>query len=142
MREIGVPITNEDLLEATTFQGKKKIVENMQKQQEQQQQMQQQQMQSQMQEQEARTELAKARAVADRGLGIERVSRVEENKALADERRAKAHSDEEEALLNKVKVLKELETLDLSHIMQLIEMANALKPKETKNTLQNGSVGV
>jgi hypothetical protein len=143
LREGGVPISDEDLLEATTFQGKNKIIENMQKQQQAAQQSQQQQMQAAMQEQQARTELAKARAVADTGLGAERYSRIEENKALSFERMAKAHSEEEAALLNKVKVLKELETLDLSHIMQLIEMANALKPQnlETKNP-PNGSAGV
>ncbi len=143
LRETGVPITNEDLLEASTFQGKKKIVENMQKQQEQESQMQQAQMQAQIEEQQARTQLAKARSVADEGLGLERVSRVEENKALAEERRAQAHKDEESALLEKVKALKELESLDFSHIMQLIQMAKALEPqKETKKTPQNGSAGV
>jgi len=114
-------------LEASTFQGKKKIVENMQKQQEQQAQMQQQQMQAQIEEQQARTQLAKARSVADEGLGLERVSRVEENKALAEERRAQAHKDDESALLEKVKALKELESLDFSHIRELIEMAHLLE---------------
>ena len=143
LRETGVPITNEDLLEASTFQGKKKIVENMQQQQQQQMQMQQAQMQAQIEEQQARTQLAKARSVADEGLGLERVSRVEENKALAEERRAQAHKDEESALLEKVKALKELESLDFSHIMQLIQMAKALEPnKEPKNNPQSGSAGV
>lgn len=157
LREVGVPITNEDLLEATTFQGKKKIVENMQKQQQQAAEQQQQQMQAQIEEQQARTQLAQARSVADQGLGLERVSRVEENKALAEERRAQAHKDEESALLEKVKALKELESLDFSHIRELIEMAHLLENQsiakqqakeasaqlknETKNTPQNGSVG-
>ena len=157
LREIGVPITNEDLLEATTFQGKKKIVENMQKQQQAMQQQQQQQMQSQIEEQQARTQLAKARSVADEGLGLERVSRVQENQALAEERRAQARKDDESALLEKVKALKELDSIDFSHIKELIEMAHMLEAQtmakqqakeasaqakqETKNTPQNGSGG-
>jgi hypothetical protein len=127
LRETGVPITNEDLLEASTFQGKKKIVENMQKQQQQQMQMQQAQMQAQIEEQQARTQLAKARSVADEGLGLERISRVEENKALGYERMAKAKSEEESALLDKVRALKELESLDFTHIRQLIEAAHLLE---------------
>jgi hypothetical protein len=157
LREIGVPITNEDLLEATTFQGKKKIVENMQKQQQAMQEQQQQQMQSQIEEQQARTQLAKARSVADEGLGLERVSRVQENQALAEERRAQARKDDESALLEKVKALKELDSIDFSHIKELIEMAHMLEAQtmakqqakeasaqakqETKNTPQNGSAG-
>ncbi len=139
LKEAGVPISDSDLLEASTFQGKKKIIENMEKQQQAMAQQQQQQMQAQIEEQQARTQLAKARSVADEGLGLERVSRVEENKALAEERRAQAHKDDESALLEKVKALKELESLDFSHIMQLIEMANALKPKEETKNPSNSS---
>jgi hypothetical protein len=127
LREAGVPITNEDLLEASTVQGKKKIVENMQKQQQQQMEMQQQQMQAAMQEQQARTELAQARAVADRGLGVERESRVQENQALAVERRAAAVKDQEIGLLNLVKALKEIDTVDLEHVEKLMALERGLR---------------
>src|SRR6267142_2424788 len=69
------------------IQKKKKLIEAVQAQQQQAQQMQQMQMQVALGEQKARTELAQSRAIADRGLGVERLSRVEENKALAQERR-------------------------------------------------------
>ena len=127
LREAGVPITNEDLLEASTVQGKKKIVENMQKQQQQQMEMQQQQMQAAMQEQQARTELAQARAEADRGLGVERTSRVQENQALAVERRAAAVKDQEIGLLNLVKALKEIDTVDLEHVEKLMALERGLR---------------
>lgn len=127
LREAGVPIPDSSLLEACTIQDKNKIIEAIQQQQQQAQQMQQQQAQVQMQEMQARTELAHARAEADRGLGLERVSRVQENQALAIERRAQAHKDEEEALLNKVKMLKELDDLDLNHLERLVNLANSLK---------------
>lgn len=127
LKESGVPIADSDLLEASTFQGKKKIIENMEKQQQAMAQQQQQQMQAQIEEQQARTQLAKARSVADEGLGLERVSRVEENKALAEERRAQAMHDQDSALLDKVRALKELESLDFTHIRELIEMAHLLE---------------
>jgi hypothetical protein len=122
LREVGVQVPDDVLLDAATLQNKKRLTDSIQKQQQQQQQMQQQQMQSAMQEQQARTELAQARAVADKGLGLERVSRVEENRALAVERRAEAIKDQETGFLNLVKALKEIEHLDLDHLQKLIVM--------------------
>lgn len=130
LREAGVPITTADLLEAATIQGKKKIMENAAKQEQQAQQIQQMQMQAQMQQQEAQTMLAQARAKADEGLWAERTSRVDENRAMAIERLHEANKDDEQALLNKVKALKELEEMDLTHIAKLIAMAASLKKSE------------
>lgn len=127
LREAGVPISNEDILEASTIQNKKKIIENAVKNIQVQQQMQQMQVQSALQEQEARTNLAYARAQADQGLGLERASRIQENEALAIERRAAADKDNQTALLDKVKALKEIESLDLAHIEKLVSLANLLK---------------
>jgi hypothetical protein len=83
-----------------------------------------------MQEQEARTNLAHARADADRGLFLERSSRVHENEALAEERRAQAEKDNELALLNFVKALKEIEGVDLDHLGKLITLSNVLKQEQ------------
>jgi hypothetical protein len=95
------------------------------------QQMQQQQSQLQMADIQSRIKLNDARAVADEGLGIERLSRVEENKALAEERRAQAMKDEDSALLEKVKALKELEQLDITHLKEYIGLAMQLKQMNT-----------
>lgn len=137
LKETGVPITNEDLMEASTFQGKKKIMENMAKVQEQQMQQAQQQSQIQMAEIQARTELAHSRSKADLGLAVERASRVEENRAMAVQKLHEANKDDEIALLNKVKVLKEIETMDFAHIEKLIIMANSLKLAEQSSIQQS-----
>lgn len=130
LRQAGVPITDEDLLDAATMHGKKQIIENMQKQKQQAMQMQQQQMQIEMGEIQARTELQKARAVADRGLGLERVSRVAENQALAIEREAAAERDKDEAFLNLIKTLKEIDTMDIEHINKLMAISHMIKNQE------------
>jgi len=88
------------------------------------------QLQAGLQEQQARIELAHARAAADQGLGMERASRVQENQALAVERRAKATREHEEGLLNFVKSLKEAEDIDLRQIEKLIQLAAAMKEFE------------
>lgn len=130
LREAGIPISPEDLLDASTFQNKKQIIENMQQAQQAQQQMAQEQMQSQIQEAQARTELAQARAVADKGLGLERVSRVQENQALAQERIAQAEKDKDIGFLNLVKALKEIDTIDIANIEKLVALHHAVKDRD------------
>jgi hypothetical protein len=133
LREAGVPVPDTVLLEACTIQNKKELVDAIQQQQQMQQQIQQQQVQSAMQEQQARIELSKARAVADQGLGLERVSRVQENQALAVERRAAAEKDHDMALLNLVKAIKEVDTIDLEHIQKLLSLSDLIKQREIIN---------
>lgn len=130
LREAGVPIPNESLLEAATIQNKKQLIEAIQQQQQQMQQMQQAQVQAALQEQAARTELAQARSIADRGLGLERASRVQENQALAVERRASAEKEHDLAILNLVKALKEVDTIDLDHIDKLMALSNMMKARD------------
>ena len=136
LHEAGVPITTEDLLEASTLQGKNKIIKNAVAQREQAQQAQQAQMESAMQEQQARTTLAHARAQADTGLGLERVSRIQENQALAIERREAGENDKQLALLNFVKALKELEGIDIAHVQQLLMLSKMLENKQAVSNAQ------
>jgi hypothetical protein len=130
LKEIGVQIPDSVLVDKATLQGKNDLVKKMEESSQQQQQMQQQQMQIQMQEIKARAELSHARSEADRGLAYERISRVEENHALAQKQLAESNKEDELALLNKVKILKELETIDLSHLQTLINLSNTMKQAE------------
>lgn len=130
LREVGVPIPDEQLIEAATLQDKNKLTEAIAKANEQRISLEQQQAQAVMEEQRARADLSQARAMADRGLGIERISRVEENKALAEERRAEARKDDEAALLNLVKALKEIESVDLMNLEKLLSLATLVNKTE------------
>jgi len=130
LREMGVPIAPEDLLEAATFQNKKRVIENLEKAEKAQAQMQQAQAQSQIQLQQAQIELAQSRAKADMGLWAERTSRVEENRALAIQKIHESNRDDDVALLNKIKAMKELESMDIEHIERLVNMSNSLKEIE------------
>lgn len=134
LHEAGVPITTEDLLEAATIQNKKTIIENAIKQREAASQQQQQQSEMQMQLQMAQIELSKARAQADTGLFMERASRVEENRALAIEKIHQANRQDEAALLDRVKAIKELESMDIAHLQQLVSISQVLKGSETKTS--------
>jgi hypothetical protein len=130
LKEVGVPIPNDQLLEACTLQNKKQLIESIQKAEQQQQQMQQAQMQQQMEVQRSQIELANSRAMADQGLFVERTSRVEENRALAVQKLSEANKNDEQALLEKVKILKEIEDMDIGHIERLLAIANSLKLAE------------
>lgn len=143
LREVGIPISDEDLLEATTFQGKKKIIENMQKQKMQMQQQQQQQMQMaqqqaeiNMREVEARIQMTQASATAAEGLGVERMSRVAENQAMVEERLAKAQEDRDSGILSLVKAAKEIENIDINQAQQVFNLINMVKAYQMQNEVQ------
>jgi len=136
LREAGVPIPDDVLIKAATIQNKKDITESIEQAQAQQQQMQQVQLQAAIQEQQARTELAKARAVADQGLGLERVSRIQENEALAIERKAEASKDRTAGLLNLVRAMQEIEGVDISQLEQIINLAKAVEQKNAEQPVK------
>lgn len=134
LKQIGVPIPDESLLEACTLQNKNKLIEKITENQAKQQEVMALQQQAALQDLQARTQLTQARAVADQGLGIERLSRVQENKALAIERKAQAEKDREIALLNFIRSLKEIENIDIAQIEKLISLARIVNQHETSLT--------
>lgn len=127
LRESGVQVPDDVLLDAATIQNKKQLRESIQQQQQQAAQTLQQAQQLQLEELQSKIKLANARATADEGLGIERISRVQENKALAEERRSAAIKDEEIGLLNLVKAFKEIEHMDIDQIQKFIELSHLVK---------------
>jgi len=127
LKELGVNIPDETILDATTIQNKKELIETVTKANEKAQQMQQMEIQSQLDEAEARIKLTEARSIADTGLGLERVSRVKENQALAVERRAEAEKDTTASMLNIARAVKELDDIDLAQIEKLINLAKMVK---------------
>lgn len=141
LKELGVPVPNETLLDACTLQKKTELIQQIQQAEQQQAQLQQQQAQAQVQETVARANLADARAEADRGLGMERVSRIEENRALAIERQAEAAKDDQVGLLNLIRAAKELEGIDLEHMERLIGMLHQIEGSENSNMAPGGSTG-
>lgn len=126
MREVGVQVPDDVLLKASTIQNKKDLIDAVTMQNQQQAQLQQMQVDATLQEQKARTELAQARAVADKGLGLERASRVEENQAFATERYAEAQKDRALGDLNVVKALKEIEDIDIQQLKKLIALSRIM----------------
>ena len=127
LREVGVPVPSEILLESATLQNKQQLIDAIKAQEQAQQEQQQAQAQMQMQQQQATMEMAQARANADNSTAEERKSRISENQQLAQERKAEAEKDHTQSLLNFIKALKELESMDIDNIGKVLQMHNAFK---------------
>ena len=136
MREMKIAIPDSVLIDKAPIQGKKELLEAIKKQEE----GQQQQIQRQQQLENAMLE---ASIYEKKGLGIERLSRVEENKMLAEERRAEAVKDLNLATYHEVEAIKTLEEMDLDNLQKLVEIVQMLKgdQESDKEKLKSSSGG-
>lgn len=126
LRETGLPIPDETIIEAATLQNKRELIEKMQQQKQETMQMQNMQLQTQIQMQNAQIEALQAKAKADLGWAFERTSRVPENRAFAIERLAEAEKDRQQALLNMAKTLSEIDSATLNNLQRLVQLSNML----------------
>lgn len=139
LKEMGINVPAKHLIESATLQNKTELIQAIEEADQQAAQIQQAQVQAEVVESAARTELAKARTIADKGLGVERLSRVAENEQLAIERKAQGEKEEMEAVLNFLKASKEIEHMDVSHLKELIAIKNMLREQQTQ-TLESGNL--
>lgn len=130
LREIGIPVPPQLLIENSTLTNKEQLIGGILQEQQAQQQQAQQQQALQAELLKAQIEKIQAQAMADSGLGIERASRVKENEALAVERRAEAQKDRDLGALHFAKALKELDSLDLANLQQLVTLLEGIKVHE------------
>lgn len=131
MKELGFPIPTNFLLEASTLQNKKQLLEAIGQEEKQQADQQKMQLEMTIENQKAIIKDLESRAEANAGLALERASRVQENRALAVERLAASEKDRDMGVLNLVKAMKELEGIDLSHLQQLLAMTNSIKSQQS-----------
>jgi hypothetical protein len=134
VKEMGGPISWNSILECMSMQNKDKVLQDIAQQEQQASQAAQMQSEAQIELLKAQIEDLHARAVANQGLGHERASRIQENQALAVERRAAAHKDLDQGILDKAKAIKELASIDLDQIHRAVEIMKLLeeKPEEEK----------
>lgn len=132
LREMGLPVPPSILLDASTLQRKGDLIKAIEQQEQQVSQQQQQQAQAELAKLQAEIRNLEAQADANTGLGIERASRLEENRELAIERRAKAILDLNEASLDQVRAAKELDGMDLDAIQRLLAIVEQVKGTQEK----------
>ena len=127
LKSLGVEVPSKTLLEASTLQNKEKLIADITAQEQQMAQQQQQQAQYEQKVQQATIQSLQAKAMADQGLGLERVARIEENKALAEERMAQADNERSMAVYHELQAIKELENIDIDQIHKLVSVIEAMK---------------
>lgn len=86
-------------------------------------------MQLQMQNQETVTRAVDAKAKSDEALAAERINKVGLDAALSAERISRAEEDQTAGALNLIKAIKELEGLDISNLMQKIQILKEIQGK-------------
>lgn len=125
-----VPVPTDLLIDASPLQDKQKLKDAIAQQEKQMAEQEQRKLEGDMLEQAARAKLAESRAFADQGLGQERISRIQENEALATERYAEAQKDRALGELNVAKTLKELDDVDINQMEKLLKLALMMKAGE------------
>lgn len=142
LQAAGIPIAPEDLLEASTIQNKSDIIENMKKREEAGAKQAQEEQAIQMQVLQSQINSLNSKAHADQSLGLERISRIQENQGLAEERHSQAIENISDARLNRAKTMKEIEGLDVHQIEKLIainERLSGASDSEKEEFTQTGS---
>lgn len=133
LKQIGLPIPFDQLLEASSLQNKDKLMKSLAMQEQIQQQQAQQQAQLQSQMLQSQIQDTQARAMANQGLGMERLSRMEENRALAVERLAEAQKDRDMGVYDRIRAAKELTDIDLKQLEKALNLIKILQEQSPKN---------
>lgn len=121
----------DEVVEAMTIQNKDRIVEKMMKAQQAQQEQQSKMAELQMQQLQVDNETKLSYARSQDGLAAERKEKIFTDRAIAEDKLKRAHTEDTAALLNVLKALKELDGMDLTHLEQKVNILNALQPEAT-----------
>ncbi len=134
LKQMGVlpPEGDALLIKNSNLHDKKELQDVMEKKAQAEAQAQQQVQQLQMQEMAIRNQVAESRAEADRSLAAERMNKIQLDAALSAERISRAEEDRTSGVLNLIKAVKELESVDLDQLMKKIDILKAIEGKQTE----------
>ena len=82
-----------------------------------------------MQQMQVDNETKMAYARSQDGLAQERVAKIQSDRAVNAERLERAQENKSAGLLNIIKSLKEIQSIDIDHIKEGVGILNALKPQ-------------
>jgi hypothetical protein len=126
-REIlGDLIEPKDLLEAMTIQNKDKIIESVMQREQAQSEQQKQMAELQMKQMEVDNATKIGYANSQEALAQERMSKIQTDIALAEEKMRKSHQEDTQSMLNIAKILKEIQGMDIDHLKAKIETLHAI----------------
>ena len=137
LKSMGVNITDQEIINASSLHGKKKIQDRMGQETQMAQQAQQTQVQLEMQKLATETNVLDSRAESDRALAAERTNKIGLDAALSAERISRAEEDRTAGVLNLIKAAKELEGMDIAHLKEKVDILLALEGKQEAQTKTN-----
>lgn len=138
LKQLGAPVTGEMLAKAAPIQGKSEYIEELAAMEKAQAEQAQQAQKVQEQLLDSQRQMSQAKAISDLALSKERFTRSVANLGLEDERASKAVENRSDSALQRVRAMKELESMDDDRLMkyfqlvQMMEDMNSVKEDETK----------
>lgn len=141
LRTMGVNITDEEIIDASNLHNKKAIKDRIVAQSQAAQQQAQQQAEAAMQQQAIVTQSLQSKAHSDDALAAERIAKISLDKALNAERISRAEEDRTAGVLNLVKAVKELDSMDLDHFLKQIEIIKSIEVGQKSEESTNPTTG-
>jgi len=127
IKQLGAPVTGEMLAQAAPIQGKSEYLEQLSQMEQQQAKAQQDQMQMQQQLIDSQRQSQQAKAISDIALSKERFTRAVANMGLEDERASAAIENRADKAMQRVKAMKELESMDTNRLMQYFQIIQMME---------------
>lgn len=134
-----IPIPAKVIIEASTLQNKDDLIRAIAEQEQAQAQQQQQMSQLQMQQMQIDNMTKMGYAHSQDALAEERLSKIQTDKAVAQDKLKRANQEDTHALLNLIKGIKELEGMDIEHLQQrlnIVKDINAVNQENQQNINQ------
>jgi len=130
LKAMGVNITDSEIISASSLHDKRVIGERMAGEMKAAQEQAQKQAELQMQNQETITRGVDSKSESDRALAAERINKIQLDAALSAERIARAEEDKTASVLNLLKAVKELESIDIENLRAKLAFIHELEGKE------------
>lgn len=121
---------HDEIIEAMTIQNKDRIIGKMDAAKKAQQEQAQKMQELQMQQLQVENQTKLSYSFGQEALGEERLAKIQLDKALNAERLQRAQEDRTGSALNLVKAIKELQSIDLNHLAQYMDIVERLKGEE------------
>lgn len=134
-----IPIPARVIIEASTLQNKDDLIKAIEEQEKAQAQQQQQMSQLQMQQMQIDNMTKMGYAHSQDALAAERLSKIQTDKAVAQDKLKKANQEDTHSLLNLIKGIKELEGMDIQHLQErlsIVKDINAVNQANQQNINQ------
>ncbi len=141
-KEIGMPIPDKSILKAAFITNKKEVIKDMEEAQQQQQQAQQAEAQQQQQMDQSKMMGQYAKAKSDLAKEKESLASVQEKMAKINEINSNAEHNQTKSDLDLVKIMIELEDMDLEHFRKSLDLAESIKLANSSQQLTTAVGGV